>query len=131
MDTVHDPGVLPDWAGTVPPLNEKEVVPATAVTEVPQVVVKPTGLAMESPEGKVSVHEAFVSGNAFGLKMVTLRRDTAPAAIDIGEKLLFISAGKDIWACTVPPGVTRMETMRTIVTKSKIDLRIGYPFSST
>jgi hypothetical protein len=32
--------------------------------------------------------------NPLGLKTVTLRRDIPPAAIEIGEKLLFISAGK-------------------------------------
>jgi hypothetical protein len=49
IETVHDPGVIPSWAGTVPPLNEKLVEPATAVTKPPQELVKPTGLAMASP----------------------------------------------------------------------------------
>lgn len=49
IDTVHDPGVIPVWAGTVPPLNEKLVEPATAVTEPPQELVNPTGLAMARP----------------------------------------------------------------------------------
>ena len=49
IETVHDPGVIPSWAGTVPPLNEKLVEPATAVTEPPQELVNPTGLAMASP----------------------------------------------------------------------------------
>jgi len=58
-DTVHDPGVDPDWAGTVPPLKEMVVEPAAAVTVPPQVfVVKPTTVI---PAGKLSVHEALVS----------------------------------------------------------------------
>ena len=93
MDTVHDPGVDPVWAGTVPPLNDMVVEPAGAVTVPPQVfAVTPTTVI---PAGKLSVHEALVSANAFGLKMVTLRRDTPPAGMEIGEKLLFISAGND------------------------------------
>ncbi len=50
MDTVHDPGVVPDCAGTVPPLNAKVVPPVEALTEPPQPLVKPTGLAMASPD---------------------------------------------------------------------------------
>ena len=64
IDTVHDPGVTPVWAGTVPPLSDKVVDPATAVTEPPQVLVRPTGLAMESPgimPIKLSSHEALVN----------------------------------------------------------------------
>jgi hypothetical protein len=64
METVHEPGVIPTWAGTVPPLNEKVVEPATAVTEPPQVLVNPIGLAMASPDWtpiKLSVHEALVN----------------------------------------------------------------------
>ena len=49
MDTVHDPGVVPDCAGTVPPLRAKLVPPAEAFTEPPQLFVKPTGLAMVRP----------------------------------------------------------------------------------
>lgn len=48
-ETVHDPGVIPSWAGTVPPLNEKLVEPAAAVTEPPQELVNPTAFAMASP----------------------------------------------------------------------------------
>jgi hypothetical protein len=97
-ETVHEPGVIPDWAGTVPPLRDRTVEPADAVMVPPQVFVSPTGSAIVSPGCtpiKLSVHEALVSGYAFGLKMVTLRRDTWPAAMEIGEKLLLISAGKD------------------------------------
>jgi hypothetical protein len=64
IETVHDPGVIPSWAGTVPPLNEKVVEPATAVTEPPQELVNPTGLAMASPGCtpiKLSVHEALIN----------------------------------------------------------------------
>jgi len=62
--TVQDPGVIPDWAGTVPPLSDKVVVPATAATVPPQVLVKPTGLAIESPGWiltKLSSHVALVN----------------------------------------------------------------------
>jgi hypothetical protein len=96
-ETVHDPGIAPVWAGTVPPLREKEVAPATAVTVPPQVFVSPTEPAMLRPGWtltRLSVQEASVSANPLGLKTVTLRRDTSPAAIEMGEKLLFISAGK-------------------------------------
>lgn len=64
MDTVQDPGVTPDWAGTVPPLKDNVVEPATAVTVPPHVLVKPTGLAMDRPGCipiKLSIQEAFVS----------------------------------------------------------------------
>jgi len=58
-DTVHDPGVDPDWAGTVPPLKDMLVEPAGAVTVPPQVFdVTPTTVI---PVGKLSVHEALVS----------------------------------------------------------------------
>lgn len=93
-DTVHDPGVDPDWAGTVPPLKDMDVEPAAAVTLPPQVFA--FTLTTVIPVGKLSVHEALVSGNGFGLKMVTRRRDVAPAAMDMGEKVLLISAGKDM-----------------------------------
>lgn len=49
IETVHDPGVIPSWAGTVAPFTEKVVEPAAAVTEPPQELVNPTGLAMASP----------------------------------------------------------------------------------
>ncbi len=49
IDTVHDPRVVPDWAGTVPPLKDKAVPPAGALTEPPQELVKPTGLAIVRP----------------------------------------------------------------------------------
>jgi hypothetical protein len=58
-DTVHDPGVDPDWAGTVPPLKEMVVEPAAAVTVPPQVfAVRPT---IVIPAGKLSVQAAFVN----------------------------------------------------------------------
>jgi|SRR5687767_9475815 hypothetical protein len=49
IETVHDPGVIPSWAGTVAPFTEKVVEPAAAVTEPPQELIKPTGLAMARP----------------------------------------------------------------------------------
>ena len=48
-ETVHDPGVGPTWAGTVPPAREKDVEPAAAVTEPPQELVTSMGLAMIRP----------------------------------------------------------------------------------
>jgi len=64
METVHDPGTIPTWAGTVPPLKENLVEPATAVTEPPQELVNPIGLAIASPGWtpiKSSVHEASIN----------------------------------------------------------------------
>lgn len=49
MDTVHDPGVFPVCAGTIPPLKDIVVEPAVAVTEPPQELVKPAGLAITRP----------------------------------------------------------------------------------
>src|SRR5512142_2500859 len=43
IETVHDPGVVPDCAGTVPPLRDKAVPPTGALTEPPQLLVRPTG----------------------------------------------------------------------------------------
>ena len=48
-ETVQDPGVVPTCAGTVPRLNDKVVVPAAPVTVPPQLFVKLTGFASESP----------------------------------------------------------------------------------
>jgi hypothetical protein len=69
-DTVQDPGVTPDSAGTVPPLNEKDVPPADAWTVPPQLLLTLTGLARESPGWtpiKLSVQDALMSGKTFGL----------------------------------------------------------------
>ena len=95
--TVHEPGVDPVWAGTVPPLNDNVVDPETAVTEPPQVLIRPTGFAITRPDWtpiKLSDQEALVSGKAFGLKIDTRRRDVPPAGMDIGEKPLLIPAGR-------------------------------------
>jgi hypothetical protein len=103
-DTVQRPGVVPTWAGTVPPLRENDVAPEVAVTVPPQLLVSPTELAMLRPGWtliRLSVQAAFVSAKPLGLNIVTLRRDVPPVAIEIGEKLLFISAGSDIWAYAV------------------------------
>lgn len=70
IDTVHEPGIVPTCAGTVPPLSDKDVEPAAAVTKPPQLSVIPTGLAIMRPGWmpiKLSVHEALVSVNALGL----------------------------------------------------------------
>ena len=93
-DTVHDPGVDPDWAGTVPPLKEMVLEPAGAFTVPPQEF--PDTLTMVIPAGKLSVHAALVNWNPFGLKIVTRRREVAPAAMVIGVNVLLISAGREI-----------------------------------
>ena len=49
IETVHDPGVIPSWTGTVAPFTDKVVEPAAAVTEPPHELVNPTGLAMLRP----------------------------------------------------------------------------------
>jgi hypothetical protein len=56
--------------------------------------------------------------------MVTLSREVPPAAIEIGEKLLFISAGREICAYTVCPGTAKIETISTATRREMIDLRI-------
>lgn len=48
-DTVQEPGVLPDWAGTVPPFRARVVPPAVAKTLPPQVVAALTGFASLIP----------------------------------------------------------------------------------
>jgi len=48
-DTLHEPGVTPFWAGTVPSLNEKVVPPGTAVTEPPQVLDALIGFSIRIP----------------------------------------------------------------------------------
>jgi len=58
-DTVHEPGVDPVWAGTVPPLKEIVVEPAAAVTVPPQVLVLTPTIVI--PAGKLSVQLAFVN----------------------------------------------------------------------
>ena len=97
--TVHDPGVVPTCAGTVPPFNDN-VVP-TALTIPPQVVVALTGFAkfrFAFNADRSSV-QAFVleriRAKEFGLKMLMLRVDVPPAGMDIGLKLLLICAGKE------------------------------------
>jgi hypothetical protein len=92
--TVHEPGVVPVWAGTVPPLNDTVDEPAAAVTLPPQ-VFEPT-LTTLMLAGILSVQEALVSGNPFGLKMVTRSTDVPPDEIDLGVNVLFISAGSEI-----------------------------------
>ena len=93
-DTVHDPGVVPAWAGTVPPLREMLVEPAGAVTVPPQELdVTPTTVI---PAGKLSVQEALVNWKELGLKIVIRRTEVPPAAMEIGVKVLLISAGSDI-----------------------------------
>jgi hypothetical protein len=71
--TVHEPGVEPVWAGTVPPAKEMVDVPATAVTVPPQLLTIVGLLATVIGTGKLSVQEALVKAKAFGLTMVTVR----------------------------------------------------------
>jgi hypothetical protein len=70
IPTVQSPGVMPTCAGTVPPFNDKVVVPGTAVTLPPQLLETFGGFAIDNPSctpTKLSVHEALLSGNEFGL----------------------------------------------------------------
>jgi hypothetical protein len=60
--------------------------------------------------------------------MVTLRRDTPPDAMEIGEKLLLISAGKaKTWAATFLPGFKKIETISATTRKGTTDFCIFYP----
>jgi hypothetical protein len=92
-DTVHDPGVDPR-AGTVPPLNDMAAEPAGAVTVPPQVF--PATFVTVTPDGKLSVQDVLVNANVFGLKTEMRRREVPPAGMEIGVKVLLISAGKDM-----------------------------------
>jgi len=70
IPTVHSPGVIPTCAGTVPPLSDNVVVPGAAVTAPPHVLDIFAGFAIDNPgctPTKLSVHEALVSENEFGL----------------------------------------------------------------
>ena len=40
-----------EFAARLPPLNEKELLPAAALTVPPHVVVAPAGLALKMPDG--------------------------------------------------------------------------------
>jgi hypothetical protein len=51
-----------------------------------------TGFAIVIPAGKLSINEALVNANGFGLKTDTLSREMPPDEMLIGEKLLTISA---------------------------------------
>jgi hypothetical protein len=67
--------------------------PAFAVTVPPQVFeASPTTVMLA---GILSIQDALVNGNEFGLNMVMRRTDVPPDEIELGEKLLFISAGRD------------------------------------
>ena len=48
-DTVHDPGTIPTWAGTVPPLKDNVVPPDAVVIVPPQVLTPLTGFARRIP----------------------------------------------------------------------------------
>lgn len=52
-----------------------------------------TGFAIVIPAGKLSVSDALVNANGFGLKINTLSREIPPDVMLIGEKLLTRSAG--------------------------------------
>ena len=67
--TVQDPFVL-TLAGTVPPLKEMLVPPATALTEPPQSLDRFTGLARLIPGWtltRLSLHASLMSWNMLGL----------------------------------------------------------------
>lgn len=125
--TVQDPGVEPDCAGTVPPVSEMVDVPAGADAVPPQLFDCSPAIVML--EGIVSVQAALVNAKGFGLKIVMRRREVPPAAIRIGVKVLFISAGRAM-ACAdaVCPGVVNIETIKTTSRKRTNNLCIFYPF---
>ena len=70
MEILQEPGTPNTWAGTVPPIKEKEVVPEV-VTMPPQVVEALTGVLRYKFAGKVSVNaaglEERINGKEFGL----------------------------------------------------------------
>ena len=68
--------------------------PAAAVTVPPQLLGPMLTTRMLG--GILSVQEALVSGNPFGLKMAMRNTDVPPDGIDLGAKVLFISAGSEI-----------------------------------
>src|SRR6185503_20913631 len=76
-----------------PPINDKVVPPATAATVPPHKLEGLTGFAIVIPGGKLSTHEALVKENGFGLRIITLSRDTPPDVIISGEKPFTRSAG--------------------------------------
>jgi hypothetical protein len=61
------------FAASVPPERLMTPVPAVAVIDPVQVVLKPLGMDTMSPTGKVSLNEMPVSGIPFGLMRVKLR----------------------------------------------------------
>ena len=75
------PGAMPvtftenmqPFAASVPPEKLMTLVPAVAVIDPVQVVLKPLGVDTMSPTGKVSLNEMPVSGVPFGLMRVKLR----------------------------------------------------------
>lgn len=71
----------------------------------------------------------MVSGNALGLKIVTLRRDVPPDTMEIGEKLLLISAGMVITcANTLCSGNTHIGRISATTRKGMSKLRIFSSF---
>jgi len=116
MDTVHEPGVTPDCAGTTPPVRETLV---DVVFTVPlQVLAILGGLAIETPAGRLSVQLAFVKSNEFGLKMLTISVEVPPALIVNGSNLLLTSAGNETWANAAGDGIP-MSKLTTITMKRK------------
>jgi hypothetical protein len=93
-DTVHEPAVVPDEAGTVPLLKDMVEEPAAAVTLPPQVLEATDTTLMLA--GILSVQEALVNAKLFRWKTVISRRDVPPEGMDLGTNVLFISAGTDI-----------------------------------
>jgi len=84
------------WAGTVPPLKDNVVVPCTAVTLPPQVLLTNPGGAIDKPgctPTKLSIQLAFVNEKVFGLNTVTRSTEIPPASINMGVNCLLISAG--------------------------------------
>lgn len=86
--TVQDPGVPPEAAGIVPPLNDSVADPGFAVTGPAHVVDTLGGFAITIPgwtPAKLSVQRTLVKSNSgFGLKTVTVNVDVPPRPMEKG-----------------------------------------------
>ena len=86
-------------AESVPPLRSNRDVPAVAVTVSPvrdpivQILVKPLGVPINKPVGRLSEKPIPVKAEAFGLLIVKVNVLLVPCGIDEGEKALESSGG--------------------------------------
>src|SRR5947209_16669074 len=81
-------------ATTVPPLRLTEPEPAVAVAVPPQVFVKPFGVAITKPAGKLSVNDSPVSDTlVFGLVMLMVSDVVPFSGILVAPKVLVTVVG--------------------------------------